>query len=269
VYQVVLPCPITSIIISMIRGVLLDLSGVLYVGNKPLPGAIQAVQRLAAAGLPVRFITNTTRKTSDAILRQLANMQIHIRPDELFSAPIAAKDYLKKNSLNPYLLIHPNLEPGFSEYKQSSDINAVLVGDAGDGFTYDKMNIAFRYIRAGAAFLALGVNRYFRDGDQFSLDAGPFVHALEFATAQSATVIGKPAVEFYMSAVHAMHCKPDEVVMVGDDVEADVIGAVSAGLQGILVRTGKYIKGDEGKLGKHATCVSDITEAVESILEKC
>jgi len=196
-------------------------------------------------------------------------MQIHIRPDELFTAPIAAKDYLKKNNLIPYLLIHPNLEPEFAEYKQNPDINAVLVGDAGDGFTYDKMNAAFRYIRAGATFLALGVNRYFRDGDQFSLDAGPFVQALEFATGQLATVIGKPAVEFYMSAVNAMHCKPEEVVMVGDDVETDVLGAVDAGLYGILVRTGKYTEGDEDKLGKHATCVSDITKALESILDMC
>ncbi|OGT72168.1 MAG: hydrolase [Gammaproteobacteria bacterium RIFCSPLOWO2_02_FULL_47_50] len=253
----------------MISGVLLDLSGVLYVGNKPLPGAIQAVQQLADAGLPLRYITNTTRKTSDSILKQLADMQIHIRPDELFTAPIAAKDYLRKNNLIPYLLIHPNLEPEFAEYKQNSEINTVLVGDAGDGFTYDKMNAAFRYIRAGATFLALGVNRYFRDGEQFSLDAGPFVQALEFATGQQATVIGKPAVEFYMSAVNAMHCKPEEVVMVGDDVEADVIGAVNAGLQGILVRTGKYTKGDEERLDKNTHSEANIFAAVEYILKNC
>jgi HAD superfamily hydrolase (TIGR01458 family) len=253
----------------MIRGVLLDLSGVLYTGNEPLPGARNAVQQLTDAGLPVRYITNTTRKTSDAILQQLADMQFHIRPDELFTAPIAAKDYLKKHGLVPYLLIHPNLEPEFNEYDQRSDINAVLVGDAGDGFTYDKMNTAFRFIREGAALLAMGVNRYFKDGDHFSLDAGPFVHALEFATGKHATVIGKPAVEFYMSAVDAMKCKPAEVIMVGDDVEADVIGAVNAGLQGILVQTGKYTKGDENQLNQNARCEKDISAAVDYILNNC
>ena len=258
---------ITFYNIIMIRGVLLDLSGVLYVGNEPLPGADKAVQQLTDAGLPVRYITNTTRKTSDAILKQLAVMQFHIRSDELFTAPIAAKDYLKKNSLVPYLLIHPNLESEFIEYNQRTDINAVLAGDAGDGFTYNKMNAAFRLIREGAAFLALGMNRYFRDGDHFSLDAGPFVHALEFATGKNATVIGKPAVEFYMSAVNAMNCKPEEVIMIGDDVEADVIGAVNAGLQGILVQTGKYTKGDESQLDQNAHCEKDISAAVEYILK--
>lgn len=254
----------------MIRGVLLDLSGVIYVGDKPVAGALAAVQRLVEVGLPVRYITNTTRKTSAAILRQLADMQIHIAPDELFTAPLAAKDYLKKNQLVPCLLIHPDLEAEFPEYQNNNNINninAVLVGDAGEGFTYNKMNQAFRHLRTGATLLALGINRYFRDGDAFSLDAGPFVRALEYAIDKKATVIGKPAVEFYLSAIHSLDCSPDEVIMVGDDVESDVLGAVHAGLRGILVRTGKYSAGDENKLGENAHCEADITAAVDYILK--
>jgi HAD superfamily hydrolase (TIGR01458 family) len=253
----------------MIRGVLLDLSGVLYVGGEPLPGAHAAMQRLRRSGLPVRYITNTTRKTSATILRQLAAMQFNVQPHELYTAPLAAKDYLKQHHLVPYLLIHPDLEPEFADMKQHTGINAVLVGDAGDGFTYGKMNRAFRYIRGGAAFLALGMNRYFKDGDQFSLDVGPFVRALEYATDKQAVVIGKPAVEFYMSAVNSINCKPGETIMVGDDVESDVLGAANAGLYGMLVRTGKYCKGDEKKLIERTLCVSDIAEAVDDILNMC
>ena len=229
----------------MIRGVLLDLSGVLYVGSEPVPGAHQALQRLSGSGLPVRYITNTTRKTSATILRQLAAMRFAVTAAELFTAPLAAKDYLRRHRLVPYLLIHSNLKPEFAELEQRAAVNAVLVGDAGDGFTYAGMNEAFRLIRDGAALLALGTNRYFKDGDQFSLDAGPFVRALEYATEQQAVVIGKPAVDFYLSAVSSLGCRPEETIMVGDDVEADVVGAVHAGLQGMLVQTGKYSPGDE------------------------
>lgn len=251
----------------MIRGVLLDLSGVLYIGNKPVPGAVEAVQQLSGAGIPIRYITNTTRKSSSAILKQLANMQFEVKPDELFTAPAAAKDYLEKNHLVPCLLIHPNLEDEFTEYKNNLDINAVLVGDAEDSFTYKKMNEAFRYIRDGATFLALGVNRYFRDGNQFSLDAGPFVKALEFASGQIPIVIGKPSREFYLSAVNSTGCDPEEVIMVGDDVESDVLGAVDAGLHGILVQTGKYSQGDEKKLSANASLKKDISAAVDYILK--
>lgn len=251
----------------MIRGVLLDLSGVLYIGDKPIPGALDAVQHLADAGLPVRYITNTTRKPSYAILKQLSDMQFHIKPAELFTAPIAAKDFLKKHNLVPYLLIHPNLKQEFEEYKNISNINSVLIGDAGDGFTYKKMNEAFRYLFNGATFLALGINRYFKDGDRFSLDAGPFVRALEYATGYEATVIGKPSKEFYMSAVYSIGCKPEEAIMVGDDVESDVLGAVNAGLQAILVQTGKFSKGDEDKLDNNARVEVDISNAVNYIIE--
>jgi len=253
----------------MIRGVLLDLSGVLYVGTEPLPGAHAAMQRLSGSGLPVRYITNTTRKTSATILKQLAAMQFNVQPHELYTAPLVARDYLNQNQLVPYLLIHPGLEPEFADMERNAGINAVLVGDAGDGFTYGKMNEAFRHLRDGAEFLALGINRYFKDGDQFSLDAGPFVRALEYATDKQAVVIGKPAVEFYISAVNSIKCRPEETIMVGDDVESDVLGAANAGLYGMLVRTGKYCKGDENKLVEHTLCVNDISEAVEEILKMC
>lgn len=251
----------------MIHGVLLDLSGVLYVGDKVLPGALDAVQSLMDSGLPVRYITNTTRKTSAKILDQLKNMRFQVSPDELFTAPMAARDYLKQHNLVPYLLIHPDLEPEFPDFRQRNDINAVLVGDAGDGFTYSKMNEAFRHLQTGASFLALGVNRYFKDGGQFSLDAGAFVRALEYATDSSATVIGKPPPEFYLSAVNSIGCRPEQVMMVGDDVDSDVLGAIESGLQGILVRTGKYRSGDEKILDNKAHCTADINQAVEIILQ--
>ena len=149
----------------MIRGLLLDLSGVLYSGNKVLPGAREAMDEIHRAGLPVSFITNTTRKTSHAILEQLHSMEFDIRPDQLFTAPLAARDYLALHKLTPYLLIHPDLEEEFSDINQD-DINAVLVGDAAGAFSYDRMNAAFRYLLNGSLLLALGDNRYFKEGEQ-------------------------------------------------------------------------------------------------------
>ena len=252
---------------SIIRGILLDLSGVLYTGDNPVPGAIDSIKKLSETGLPVRYITNTTRSPRHTIIERLGNMGFNISPEEVFTAPIAARQYLQSNLLYPYLLIHPNLESEFTE-SEKHETNAVLVGDAAQGFSYEHMNHAFRLLLDGAPLYAMGINRYFKDGDQFSLDAGPFVHALEYASSTKATVIGKPAREFYLSAVESLGCDPQQTVMVGDDVDSDVLGAVAADLQAILVRTGKYRQGDEQKLEKNAECVADINEAVESILQK-
>lgn len=250
----------------MIRGVLLDLSGVLYIGDKPVPGATGAVKRLAGAGVPVRYITNTTRSTRQMILHRLTRIGFDIAAEDIFTAPIASRQYVETNNLIPFLLIHPNLEPEFCDMR--GEPNAVLVGDAGDRFTYSNMNNAFRYLLDGATLLAMGINRYFNEGNRFSLDAGPFVHALEYASGTKALVLGKPSLEFYSTAVKSLGCGPEDAVMVGDDVEADVIGAVNAGLNGILVRTGKFIQGDEKKIKTNALCVADISAAVDYILEQ-
>lgn len=251
----------------MIRGVLLDLSGVLYTGSEVLPGAHESLQRLHKAGLPVHYITNTTRKTSQSILKQLQTMQFKIEPEELFTAPVAARDYLQSQDMHPFLLIHPGLVEEFGMMDQGNAVDAVLVGDAADGFSYHTMNSAFRYLLDGAKLITMGINRYFRGADGFYLDAGPFVRALEYASGQEAMVLGKPAREFYLGAVSSISCNADETVMVGDDLESDVLGAVDAGLQAILVRTGKYRAGDEHRIMNQASCVDDISAAVDFILE--
>lgn len=250
----------------MIGGILLDLAGVLYVGDTPLPGAREAIERLHHARLPTRYLTNTTRSTRRAILDRLSRMGLSIPPDSLYTAPLAARRYVESHGLRPYLLIHPNLKAEFAEFGEGP-YNAVLVGDGGEAFTYERLNCAFRLLLEGAPLLAMGNNRYFKERDGFSLDVGPFVTALEYAAGVRATILGKPAPDFFRAAIADLGCKADEVMMVGDDVAADVIGAVSAGLQGVLVKTGKYRPGDEDQLkSANANVLADVTAAIDWII---
>jgi len=250
----------------MIRGVLLDLSGVLYQGDRALPGAVAAVARLRAVALPIRFITNITRQGSREVLRHLAAMGFEIPPQDLFSAPVAARRYLEERSLHPYLLVHPALENELADLAGDPP-DAVLVGDAADGFTYAALNRAFRLLVEGAPLLAMGNNRYFREGDGLSLDIGPFVAALEYASGATATTLGKPAPAFFHTALESLGCAPDEAVMVGDDALADVDGALGAGIPAILVQTGKYRPGDEDQITHPgAVVVRDVAAAADWIL---
>ena len=251
----------------MIRGVLLDIGGVVYVGDELLPSALEALERLRRARVPVRYITNTTRRTRDAIRARLADMGLKVRAGELFTAPLAARSYIEAHELHPQLIIHPELEPEFPEFRDGP-FDSVLVGDAGDAFTYARLNVVFRLLLEGAPLLAMGNNRFFRETDGFSLDVGAFVKALEFSAGIEAIVLGKPAQEFFHAALDSLDCDPGDAVMVGDDAEADVGGAMDAGLQGILVQTGKYRQGDEGHTGHdEAKVVPDLPAAVEWILE--
>jgi len=186
----------------------------------------------------------------------------------LFMPAIAARRHLQAHGLIPHLLVHPALEEDFAGLPAGDGPKAVVVGDAAQGFTYERLNAAFRALEDGAAFLALARNRSFRDGDgHLSLDAGPFVAALEYAAGSEALVLGKPSADFFAAAIDSLGCDPSEAAMIGDDVEADIGGAQAAGIDGILVRTGKYQTGDEGRIDPAPSAVMEnLPMAVEWIL---
>ncbi|MEA3221142.1 TIGR01458 family HAD-type hydrolase [Immundisolibacter sp.] len=247
-----------------LRTVLLDLGGVFYEGTRLLPGAQHALARLRASGLALRFVTNTTRQSRAALLLELARLGLDVATDELLTPASAARTVLLERGLRPLLLIHPGLTPDFDGLDLHQP-NAVVVGDAGDHFSYAGLNQAFRLLMAGAPLLALGRNRYFKEADGLSLDAGPFVAALEYAAGVSAELLGKPAPALFAAALRPLGCSPDEAVMIGDDVEADVNGALAAGLGGILVRTGKYRPADDMRLAAGGRLADDIGAAVETL----
>jgi HAD superfamily hydrolase (TIGR01458 family) len=248
----------------MAQGVLIDLDSVVYVGNQPLAGSLGAIRRLRELRVPFKFITNTTRRPRGRIVSDLARLGLDIDAQDLFTPAVLARDFLARKNLTPFLIVHPDLREDFTGLEAGGG-EAVVVGDAGAFFTYDLLNQAFRKIIHGAEFLALAKNRNFLDRDgELSLDAGPFVAGLEYASGKNAAVLGKPAPMFFNLAVDSMPCRPGDVVMIGDDAEADVGGAMAAGLQGILVQTGKYRPGQETKLAKPPTdVVADLSAAVE------
>lgn len=245
----------------LLRTVLLDLGGVFYQGDHLIPGALDALARLRASGLTLRFVTNTTRQSRTELLRELAGRGLAIAADELLTPAAAARDLLLARGLRPLLLIHPGLAPDFTGL-DATEPNAVVVGDAGDHFRYADLNQAFRLLHAGAPLLALGRNRYFQDRDGLSLDAGPFVAALEYAAEVKAELLGKPAPALFAAALRATACPPAAAAMIGDDVDSDVNGALAAGLRGILVRTGKYRTGDEARLTPGGELADDVGAAV-------
>lgn len=256
----------------MIKGVLIDIAGVVTAGNAVVPGAAKALDRLTSARLPLRFLTNTSRKPRDAVLSQLRDFDLKVRSEDVLTPAAAVAAHLRATGATAHFLIHPALSADFSEASQAADdkpADAVVIGDAADGFTYAALNACFRHLAHGAELLALAKNRSFRDADgELSLDMGGFVAALEFASGTKARIFGKPAPAFFEAALQSMNVAAKDAVMIGDDAEADVAGALCAGLAGgLLVRTGKYREGDETGVNPPPTAVlADLAAAVDWIL---
>ncbi len=255
----------TKSVLRHIEGVLLDLDGVVTVGEALLPGSLEAVERLRANATPLRFVTNTTRRPRRRIVEGLAGLGLRIAEEELFTPAALARDYLVARRLRPLFLIHPDLAEDFAGLATGED--AVVIGDAAEHFTYAGLNRAFRALHRGAEFLALARNRHFLDRDgELSLDVGGFVAALEFACGRKAKVFGKPSPDFFRLAAGSLGAPPERILMIGDDAEADVGGALAAGLLAALVRTGKYRRGQERELSPPPTLVADDLAAVASML---
>lgn len=234
------------------RGVLLDLDGVVYVGNEPVAGAAVAVDWLEREGIPYLYLTNTTSRPRASIADKLRSIGITAAANQILTPAVAAAAWLRLHHVEHPALFVPDATA--AEFAQLDPLpagveegaGAVVVGDLGGQWDFSRLNRAFRLLMGEPRppLVALGLTRYWRAEDGLRLDAGAFVRALEYASGSTAVVLGKPDPAFYATAVDDLGLNANEVVMVGDDILADVDGAQRAGLAGVLVRTGKFSPSD-------------------------
>lgn len=242
-----------------IKAVFLDLSGVIYDGDTVIRGSTEALAEARRRKLVLRFVTNTATRSCRDIRTKLKNLGVAIAGEELFTAPMAARRYIRQRRLRPYCLVHRALCDEFASIDQQ-DPDCVLLGDARDDLSYAALNRAFRLCKAGAPLIGIGMNRYFRDEEGLKLDAGAFIHALAWAAETEPVIFGKPSAAFFDEVVASTPHAAGQCLMVGDDAEADVTAAMRAGLHGCLVRTGKYQPGDEDKLPAGARVIDSLAE---------
>lgn len=244
------------------KALLLDLNGVLFEDGTPLPGALEAVASARTRGHLLRFVTNTATRSSHDLQADLERMGFWIGREELFTAPLATRHYLQRRGLHPHTLVHPAIEPLFADLKwpqgSAEDPDCVVLGDARDRLTYGALNRVYQLVQRGKPLIGIGRNRCFRENGQWMLDAGAFLGAIEWAAGVDALVMGKPSAAFFDELVASTGLPAGDCLMVGDDVEADVAGALARGLRGVLVRTGKYQPGDEGRLPEGGEVIASI-----------
>ena len=233
-----------------VRAVLIDIDGVLTVSWEPLPGAVEAVRALRAADLPFALVTNTTSRTRSRIAETLAGAGFPVGPDDVLGAPAATAAHLREHHPGAACLllssgdVADDLE-GVRLVGPDDHVDVVVLGGAGPEFSYEALDNAYGHLQDGAALVAMHRNLYWRTDAGLQLDAGAFLLGLEKAADKEAAVLGKPSGAFFAAALSTLGVGRSAAVMVGDDLDADVLGAQRAGIAGVLVRTGKYSERDE------------------------
>jgi phospholysine phosphohistidine inorganic pyrophosphate phosphatase len=224
-------------------GVLLDIDGVLYVGDEAIDGAHGALAELRALARDVRLVTNTTSRSRREIAEHLAELGFDTSYEEIITpAAMAVRHCEEQGYESVELVVSDGLREDLSAFAPPAGerVQAVVLGDVGNRFDAELLNRVFRLLMDGAELIALQHNRYWLRKDGLTLDVGAYAAALEYATGREAVVVGKPSRAFFDAAVGELSA--EMAVMIGDDVEADVGGAMAAGLAGVLVRTGKFLQ---------------------------
>jgi HAD superfamily hydrolase (TIGR01458 family) len=229
-----------------IRAVLLDIDGVLTVSWRPLPGAVEAVTRLRDAGFAVALVTNTTSRTRAWMASTLSAAGFPVGIDDIFTAPAITAAYLARHHPGARCLllnsgdIAEDLAGVTILADDEAQADVVILGGAGPEFSYAALNRVFGCLLDGARLVAMSRNLYWRTDSGLQLDTGAFLPGLERASGVEAVVTGKPAAAFFATALESLGADASATVMIGDDIEADVLAAQDYGITGVLVRTGKY-----------------------------
>jgi HAD superfamily hydrolase (TIGR01458 family) len=260
---------------ATVKAILIDIDGVLTVSWHALPGAVEAMARLRRMGLGIRLVTNTTSRTRSWMATHLSAQGFPVHPEDILTAPGLTAQFLTERYPGARCLVLnsgdlTNDMPGLTVVgPDAREVDVVVLGGAGPEFGYDVLNRIFRHVRAGAALVAMNRNLYWATDDGLQLDAGTFLAGLEQATGVTATMTGKPSTTFFAAALDRLGAGADGALIVGDDLESDVLAGQAVGLGGVLVKTGKFLPRDlerEGAVPDHVLdSFADVPDLVERL----
>lgn len=229
----------------MSYGLLLDIDGVMVTSWQALPGAADAVAELARRGIPRMFLTNTTSRSRAEIAAALGDAGFDVRSEEILTAAKLTAEYLGTHHpgkrvwvLNQGPIAEDMAEVNLVDDPRQAEV--IVLGGAGPVFTHEALSTVFDRMISGVPVVAMHRSMTWSTSKGLSIDTGMYLEGLEKASGRKIKAIGKPSPLGFRTACDLMDLDPAQVVMVGDDMHNDILGAQAAALTGVLVRTGKF-----------------------------
>ncbi|APE16921.1 HAD-IIA family hydrolase [Mycolicibacterium pallens] len=234
-----------------IGGVLFDIDGVLVTSWKPIAGAAEAVAVLAARQIARSYLTNTTTRTRQQIASALCDAGIDVRPDEVITAAALTADYVRANYPDARCFLVNNGQitddmPGIDivdseDYDAGSEVpDVILLGGAGPEYSHRTLSRVYEWMAQGVPVVAMHRSTAWTTTEGLRIDTGMYLIGMEETSGRKATGVGKPAPAGFLASAARLGVDPDEMYMVGDDLNNDVLAAQVVGMTGVLVRTGKF-----------------------------
>ena len=243
-----------------LRGLILDMDGVLWHGDTALPGLSELFGTLERLNLPFVLATNNATKTVGQYVEKLARFGVRVAPEHILTSPSATAGFFQERypaGSSVYVVGEVGLretlaDAGFrvigpDEVRAGETASVVVGGLVTTSLTYDLLATASLLVRGGTAFVATNFDATYPSERGEVPGAGAMLAPIVSATGVQPTVIGKPYPAMFTEALRRLGTAAAETLMVGDRLETDIDGAKTAGLQTALVLTGISKRKDIGE----------------------
>lgn len=234
------------------RTILLDLDGCVYIGNKLIVEAGEALRKFKDKGVRILFLTNNSTMTSEEYAEKLNRMGVEAAPHQFFTSGEAAAQYIL-TTWGPSRIL-PITEKGFKEYCRRMNHEVLSIEDWRSAdfvvigldrdFNYTKLKAACRAIMNGARFIATNIDRSIPVEDGLDPGAGPIVAAVREAVGKEPILIGKPSRIIVDLALEKVGSSTSQILVVGDRVETDILAGKIIGADTALLLSGVTSKED-------------------------
>ncbi len=226
-----------------LKGLVIDMDGVLWKGDQPLPGLDRFFGILRRRGIRFMLATNNNTKSPLGFAEKARSMGIFVEPEEVVTATTATIHYLCDRYPSGTRLYVVGERPLKQQLEQAgfvvvdSDVAAVVAALDRD-LNYEMIKRATLLIRAGADFIGPNPDLIYPTPEGLAPGSGMVLAALEATTGCKPKIMGKPEVRMFLIALERMRLAPHQCASLGDRLDTDIAGGQRSGLKSILVMSG-------------------------------
>lgn len=230
--------------IDHIEGLIIDLDGTVYAGNKEIAGAIEAIMQVKTHKKVV-YLSNRGNYTSEMCYTKLINLGLDVSQQEILLASTVTARFLVEHHSNDKVWVLG--EKGLKQELLAHDVHVTdhpkqaqwVVITLNESLTYKDLNDAFRAVINGAKIIATNADKTFPRADGIAFDVGGIIAAIEATTGRKAdVVIGKPSKHMANAALHVLDLPPEKCLVIGDSLSSDITLGQQHGMLTALVMTG-------------------------------
>ena len=265
----------------MFTALVIDMDGVLWHGETPLPGLNDFFDTLRGLELPFVLATNNAMKVAEDYTQKLANFGVEVASERILTSSEATASYLKRtypDVQEVYVVGEQGLhravkEQGFSivspeAVRNGASAQVVVTGLARESLTYELVAMASLLVRHGAELVATNADSSYPTELGMMPGAGALLAVITTSTGAEPTVIGKPNAAMFEEALERLGSAAQDTAMIGDRLGTDIKGAKAAGMQTVLVLSGVSSRDDIDSSGISPDFVfEDIQEVSRKLRE--